>query len=293
MERLSVFKTYKIYVNGQFVRSESGRYFELRNKQKEIIANVCLSSKKDFKNSVVAARSAFQPWANRSAFNRSQILYRLAEMLEGKRSQLISELQQQGYTPSLAKSEVNTSIDRIVYYAGWCDKYTQLFSTVNSVNGPHFNFSVPEPCGVVSIITADDTALLSLISAILPVIAGGNTCVALASEKFPISAVTFAEALTTSDFPPGVVNVLTGKKEELHKEFASHMDVNALVFSGTNKIQLKNCMSLCSTNLKRFHLWNKNWKNKEEQNPYLILDLQEIKTSWHPIETTISGGSSY
>lgn len=292
-ERLPVLKTYKVFINGQFPRSESGRYVELKNKKNQIIANVSLSSRKDFKNAVVAARSALAGWTSKSAFNRSQILYRLAEMLEGRKVQFIEELQVQGYSQKNAEKELALCINRIVYYAGWCDKYSQIFSSVNPVASSHFNFSVPEPSGVVAAIVPDSSGLLGLLSVMLPVIAGGNTCVLLASETYPLAAVTFAEVIATSDVPAGVVNILTGKSEELHADFSSHMDVNAMIYCRTIKKELKTCMENSATNVKRFFHWDKNWESAENQNPYLIFDLQEIKTTWHPVDTSEAGGLKY
>jgi hypothetical protein len=210
MSRIEVLKTYKIYIGGQFPRTESGRYYALTNRKNEPVANVSLSSRKDFRNAVVAARNAAGGWSSRAAFNRGQILYRIAEMLEGRKDQFIGELITQGATPRSAAEEVTRSIDRLVYYSGWCDKYQQLFGTVNPVASSHFNFSVPEPTGVVAVIAPEESALLGLVSVIAPVIAGGNTCVVLASNSLPLSSITFAEVLATSDLPGGVVNILTG-----------------------------------------------------------------------------------
>ena len=293
MSRLNVLKTYKIYIGGAFPRTESGRYYELKNKKNETIANVCLSSRKDFRNAVVAARAAFGGWSGKSAFNRSQILYRIAEMLEGRKAQFIEELVLQGITAKTAENEVLQSIDRLVHYAGWCDKYIQLFSSVNPVASSHFNFSVPEPTGVVSVIADENSSLLGLVSVICPIIAGGNVCVVLASEKLPLCAITFAEVLSTSDLPGGVVNILTGTSNELHSHFSSHMDVNAVVYCRDNKEELKVIAENASLNVKRSFFWNKDWTKDENQNPYLILDLQEIKTTWHPIENIGIGGAKY
>ncbi len=293
MSRLNVLKTYKIYIGGAFPRTESGRYYELKNKKNETIANVCLSSRKDFRNAVVAARAAFGGWSGKSAFNRSQILYRIAEMLEGRKAQFIEELVLQGTTAKTAENEVLQSIDRLVHYAGWCDKYIQLFSSVNPVASSHFNFSVPEPTGVVSVIADENSSLLGLVSVICPIIAGGNVCVVLASEKLPLCAITFAEVLSTSDLPGGVVNILTGTSNELHSHFSSHMDVNAVVYCRDNKEELKVIAENASLNVKRSFFWNKDWTKDENQNPYLILDLQEIKTTWHPIENIGIGGAKY
>ena len=293
MARLNVLKTYKIYIGGQFPRTESGRYYELLNKKSETIANVCLSSRKDFRNAVVAARSAFGGWSGRAAFNRSQILYRIAEMLEGRRTQFVEELVLQGITKAAAEKEVLQSIDRLVYYAGWCDKYSALFSSVNPVASSHFNFSVPEPTGVVSVIAPENSGLFGLVSVVAPIICGGNTCVVLASNSLPLSAVTFAEVLATSDLPGGVVNIITGTSKELHSHFSSHMDVNAIVNCRDNKDETKVIAENSSLNVKRSYNWNKDWTKEESQDPYLILDLQEIKTTWHPIENIGIGGAKY
>lgn len=293
MARLNVLKTYKIYIGGQFPRTESGRYYQLLNKKSESVANVCLSSRKDFRNAVVAARSAFTGWSGKTAFNRSQILYRIAEMLEGRKTQFIEELTSQGITAKAAELEVLQSIDRLVHYAGWCDKYPQLFSSVNPVASSHFNFSVPEPTGVVTVIAPEESGLLGLVSVIAPIICGGNTCVVLASNSLPLCAITFAEVLATSDLPGGVVNILTGTSKELHSHFSSHMDVNAVVYCRNNQDELKVISENASLNVKRSFNWFKDWTKDESQNPYLILDLQEIKTTWHPIENIGIGGAKY
>ncbi|MBI2721980.1 MAG: aldehyde dehydrogenase family protein [Bacteroidetes bacterium] len=293
MSRLNVLKTYKIYIGGAFPRTESGRYYELKNKKGEILANVCLSSRKDFRNAIVAARGAFGGWSSKSAFNRSQILYRVAEILEGRKLQFIEELNLQGISEKGAEAEVQQSIDRLVHYAGWCDKYSQLFSSVNPVASSHFNFSVPEPTGVVSVIAPEKSGLLGLVSVIAPVIAGGNVCVVLASESLPLCAVTFSEVLATSDLPGGVVNILTGTSAELHDHFSSHMDVNAVIYCRDNQEEIKKIGENASLNVKRNFIWNKDWVKDESQNPYLIMDLQEIKTTWHPIENIGIGGAKY
>ncbi|MDP2384791.1 MAG: aldehyde dehydrogenase family protein [Bacteroidota bacterium] len=293
MERIDVLKTYKLFIGGQFPRTESGRYYPLMNAKNETIANICLSSRKDFRNAVVAARGAFGGWAERAPFNRSQIVYRIAEMLEGRREQFVKELVLQGTKPKAAEEEVNQSIDRLVYYAGWCDKYMQLFSSVNPVSTPHFNFSVPEPMGVVAVVADETTSLLGLVSIIAPIISGGNTCVVLASEHKPLCAVTFAEVLATSDLPGGVVNILTGNSKELHSHFSSHMDVNAIVYCRASKEEQKLIAENSSLNVKRTFFWDKDWSKEESQSPYLIQDLQEIKTTWHPIEKIGVGGAKY
>jgi acyl-CoA reductase-like NAD-dependent aldehyde dehydrogenase len=293
MERAEILKTYKIFIGGQFPRTESGRYYTLNDKAKKPIANICLSSRKDFRNAVVVARGAQNGWAARAAFNRGQILYRIAEMLEGRKEQFIQELMLQGLDKKKAEGEVALSIDRTVYYAGWCDKYQQIFSSVNPVASSHFNFSVPEPMGVVSVIADEDTSLVGLVSVIMPLIAGGNTCVVLASEKKPLCAVTFSEVLATSDLPGGVVNILTGTSAELHGHFSSHMDVNAIVYCRKDAAEKKAIAENASLNVKRAFFWNKNWLKEEEQSPYFISDLQETKTTWHPVENIGTGGAKY
>jgi acyl-CoA reductase-like NAD-dependent aldehyde dehydrogenase len=294
MSRIEILKTYKLYIGGQFPRTESGRYYPLTDKKGNVIANVCLSSRKDFRNAVVAARAAFAGWSGRNGYNRSQILYRIAEMLEGRKAQFIEELQQQGLTKASAEKEVALSVDRLVHYAGWCDKYQQLFSTVNPVQSSHFNFSVPEPTGVVAIAAPQDTSLCGLVSVIAPVIAGGNTCIVLASESKPLCSITFAEVLATSDLPGGVVNILTGTQKELLGQMAAHMDVNAVVLADGSAADWKMIQEKAADNVKRTYNWsNHNWNDAGAQNPYFIIDLQEVKTTWHPIEQIGTGGAKY
>lgn len=283
-KRVAIAKTYKIYIDGKFPRTESGRYFALRDKKERVVANVCRGSRKDFRNSVVAARKAQPGWAKASAYLRGQILYRIAEMLEGRREQFISELVLQGSTERLAGKEVDASIDRLIYFAGWADKYQQVFSAVNPVSSSHFNFSVLEPTGVVSILAPDDSSLLGLISNVAPTIAGGNTCVVLASESRPLSAVSFAEVLHASDVPGGVVNVLTGYRSELSDQFASHMDVNAVIYCDGGKKTARSVQELAAENVKRVVARTRiDWSKDAAQHPYLIRDTQEVKTTWHPI----------
>jgi acyl-CoA reductase-like NAD-dependent aldehyde dehydrogenase len=293
-KRLEVLKTYKIYVGGQFPRTESGRYYQPVNAAGEKLANVCLCSRKDFRDAVVAARGALSGWSGRAAFNRSQILYRMAEMLEGRKTQFIDELMQQDATKAKAEKEVNLAIDRLIYYAGWCDKFQQLFSAVNPVATSHFNFSVPEPTGVVSIIAPQGDSLLGLVSVIAPVIAGGNTCVVLASETKPLCAVTFAEVLNSSDLPGGVVNILTGKPKELNEWFVTHMDVNATIYCENNSEIQKMMREKSASNLKRIFFYDKmKWETEAGQSPYFIMDTQEIKTTWHPVENIAGSGGGY
>lgn len=292
--RIEVLKTYKIYIGGQFPRTESGRYYVAENKKGQALANVCLSSRKDVRDAVGSARSAVGGWSGRAAFNRSQILYRIAEMLEGRRAQFIDELVKQDSSPKDAENEINLSIDRLIYYAGWCDKYQQVFSAVNPVASSHFNFSVPEPTGVVAIVAPQNSSLLGLVSVIAPVIAGGNTCVVLASEEQPLCSVTFAEVINSSDVPGGVINILTGKPSELIKYFADHMDINAVVYCENDAATKKLIQEKASLNVKRVFFYDTiNWKTDEGQSPYFIADTQEIKTTWHPIETVGSAKAGY
>ncbi len=293
-KRLEVLKTYKVYIGGQFPRTESGRYYMPANAAGKSLANVCLSSRKDFRNAVVAARSAVSSWAGKAAFNRGQILYRMAEMLEGRRGQFINELILQDASKAKAEKEVNLAIDRLIYYAGWCDKFQQIFSAVNPVASSHFNFSVPEPTGIVSIIAPQSDSLLGLVSVVAPVIAGGNTCIVLASENKPLCAVTFSEVLHSSDLPGGVVNILTGKVDELATWFADHMDVNATIYCEKDSSIQQMLREKSALNLKRIVFYDKiNWYSEGSQSPYFIMDTQEIKTTWHPVENIAGAGGGY
>ena len=293
-KRLEILKTYKIYIGGKFPRTESGRYYIATNSRGDKLANVCLSSRKDFREAEVSARGAQGGWSAKAANNRGQILYRIAEMLEGRRSQFIDELVKQDSTKAQAEMEVNLSIDRLIYYAGWCDKFQQIFSSVNPVASSHFNFSAPEPTGVVSIIAPQDDSLLGLVSIIAPVIAGGNTCVVLASYAKPLCAVTFAEVINSSDVPGGVVNILTGKVTELLPWFADHMDVNAIIYCENDQENKQLIQEKAAVNMKRPTFYNDiDWQDEEGQSPYFIMDTQEIKTTWHPIENIGGTKGSY
>lgn len=293
-KRLEVLKTYKLYIGGQFPRTESGRYYIATNGKGDKLANCCLGSRKDFRDAVVSARAAFGGWSARAAFNRGQVLYRIAEMLEGRKAQFIDELMKQDASRTEAEAEVELSIDRLIYYSGWCDKFQQLFSSVNPVASSHFNFSVPEPTGVVAAIAPQNNSLIGLVSVIAPIIAGGNSCIVLASYAKPLCAVTFAEVLNSSDLPGGVVNILTGKVTELVSFFADHMDVNATVYCETDLVNQQMIKDKSSLNVKRVFLYDKvNWVSNEAQSPYFIMDLQEIKTTWHPIENIGGGKAGY
>ncbi|MEY4141081.1 MAG: hypothetical protein RL110_452 [Bacteroidota bacterium] len=285
---MNILKTYKIYIGGAFPRTESGRYYPITDSKGNTLANVCLSSRKDVRNAVVAARKAFGGWSEKTAFNRGQILYRIAEMLDGRKGQFIDELVLQGISKSKADKEFQQSVDRLVYYAGWADKYQQIASSVNPVSSSHFNFSALEPMGVIGIIAPQENSLLGLISLVIPAICGGNTVVVAASESHPLCSVTFAEVLHSSDVPGGVVNILTGKVAELAPALAAHMDVNALVSSDLGELQKPLALS-CVENLKRRFTY----MNSDQQGLNFVTDLQEVKTTWHPIESIGGATSSY
>ena len=291
-ERINVLKTYKIFIGGKFPRTESGRFYQLNNRSKAI-ANVCLSSRKDLRNAVVAARGAFEKWSGSTAYNRSQILYRMAEMMEGRKDQFISELVLQGVDRKKAKVEVDLSIDRVIYFAGWADKINQVFGSVNPVATSHFNFSLMEPMGVVGLVAPENSGLLGLVSSLCPILVSGNCAVVLASEKLPLCSITLAEVLATSDVPGGVVNILTGKKEEIMVHLAKHMDVNAIYLTD-NLEHKKSVQEEAIQNLKRVVVGKqKSWDDLTVENPYIITDFMETKTTWHPVEVISGTGSGY
>ena len=294
VERVPVMKTYKIFIGGKFPRTESGRYYQPKDADGKVLANVCRGSRKDVRDAVVAARGALGGWSGRSAFNRGQILYRIGEMLEGRSAQFVQELMQHGSTKAQAEAEVALAIDRWLHYAGWCDKYQAVFSSVNPTNSSHFNFSVYEPTGVVGVMAPANSGLLGLVSMIAPVITGGNTCVVVASESKPLPAVSFTEVLATSDLPGGVVNLITGFRNELLKPLVAHMDINAMVVADATKEERTMLDSEATCNLKRVvYPKVKDWSNDDAQSPYMILDTQEVKTTWHPIERGQGGGGGY
>ncbi len=284
-ERIEVQKTYKTYVGGQFPRSESGHYYKVNSNVGELLANACRCSRKDVRDAVLVARSAFSGWKSRSAYNRGQILYRIAEMMETRRGEFITGLSRIGFSAEEAAADVNASIDRLIYYAGWTDKYQQVFGSVNPVASAHFNFSLLEPTGVVTILAPEQSPLLGLVSVIAPVIAGGNTCVVLASEPYPLMSITFGEVLNSSDVPGGVVNILTGIRKELVEHFASHMDVNAVFYTDNlDKETVVLIDEISTENMKRVIKTSvKDWYDKESEGPYFIVDFQETKTTWHPV----------
>ncbi len=283
-QREDIKKTYKLYIGGKFPRTESGRYIKWVDANNKGAVNICRGSRKDFRNAMVTARDAFSGWCSRTAYNRSQILYRIGEILEGRRSQFTDELILQGSSKKEAGNEINQSIDRLIYYAGWADKYQQIFSRVNPVASSYFNFSYPEPTGVVSALAPNNSSLIGLVSIVAPIIAGGNTVVVLASEEKPLCSITFAEVLHTSDVPGGVVNILTGYRSELLDHFSSHMDVNAIVYCGNESEEIKLVQENAALNVKRPIVYtDENWLSKNVQDPYRILNTLETKTTWHPV----------
>jgi acyl-CoA reductase-like NAD-dependent aldehyde dehydrogenase len=280
-----VLKTYKLYIGGKFPRGESGRVAPARGADgKTYLANYCLASRKDFRDAAVAARTAQPGWAKASAYLRGQILYRAAEMLQHRAAELTSELDRAGTRG--AEREVETSIDRLVYYAGWTDKFPQIYGSVNPVASSHFNFTTPEPTGVVAVLCPDEPALLALVSLTAAAILSGNAAIVLASETQPLAAITFAEILATSDLPGGVVNILTGSRAELVPHIAGHMDVNAIVDgAGDAPISLA-AQSGTAINLKRYAqhtLTPAEWLTPQAEDPAWIMDSVEMKTVWHPI----------
>lgn len=287
LPRLPITKTPKPYVGGAFIRSESGRTQPLLDAAGNFFANMPQCTRKDLRNAVEAAAKAGPGWAKRTAFNRGQILYRLAEMLESRRQEMIETLTCFGARKGSAAKELDESIDRIVYYAGWADKYEQVLGNVNSVASPHFNFTVTEPMGVVGVIAADVPPLLGLVSLIAPVIVSGNTTVALSSEISPYPAIVFGEMLATSDLPGGVVNLLTGSRRELVPTFATHAHLSAISAAGLDAGECKALRLGAADSIKRVRLSSlrveKDWFGEDAQSVYAIRDFLEFKTTWHPI----------
>lgn len=286
MPRLNVRKTYKLYINGEFPRTESGRFYAVKN-DGELLANACRGSRKDLRNAVVAARKAQSGWSGKTAYNRGQILYRIAEVCEARAAELSDELRKQGSSAAEARKEVDAVIDRWVYYAGWSDKYAQVFGSVNPVAGPYYNFTVPEPTGVVGVVAPEEPSLLGLVSRIAPAMVGGNTVVAITSESRPLAAITLGEAFETSDVPGGVINLISGLKSELVPWLAAHMDVNAIDATGVNDEMFAAVQKTAAENVKRvvrFDGETIGWADaSRSQSPYAIFDFQEMKTVWHPM----------
>ncbi|HEX5086513.1 MAG TPA: aldehyde dehydrogenase family protein [Nocardioides sp.] len=287
MSRADVRKTYKLYIGGAFPRSESGHSYVVNDAKGKFLANAALASRKDARDAVVAARSAFPGWAARTAYNRGQVVYRIAEVMEDRRPQFVDALQSsEGLTSRQASGVLDAAVDRLVWYAGWADKLTQVVGNANPVAGPFFNLSTPEPTGVVAVLAPQSSSLLGLVSVVAPVIVSGNTCVVVSSYERPLPAVTFSEVLATSDVPGGVVNVLTGSAETVGPWLASHMDVNAIDLCGlAGSDELAAELEVAAAeNLKRVRrapAAEPDWTEEPELSS--MTDYLETKTVWHPI----------
>jgi len=284
-DRLSVRKTYKLYVGGDFPRSESGQSYPVHDRDGELVARAARASRKDLREAVRAARSAFPGWSGATPYNRGQVLYRVAELMEGRRDQFVEEIHRAGAKDP--EAGVDASIDRWVWYAGWADKIHHVLGSVNPVAAPYFNFTIPEPTGVVGIVAPPDAPLLGLVSRVAPAVVSGNAVVVLASEPWPLPAVTLSEVLATSDVPGGVINVLTGHTAELVPWLAGHMDVNALDTAGVPEDLLPQVDELAAENVKRLVRadGDADWFADQAESPYAVTALMEMKTVWHPIGT--------
>ena len=278
MSRIDVNKTYKLFIGGAFPRSESGRVYEVKAANKKFLANPALASRKDLRDAVVAAKSAQAGWASATAFNRGQILYRIAEMMQGRADQFIEEIVAlEGVTNKVAKLQIEETIDTWVWYSGWCDKLSTYAGSQNQVAGPFYNFTTPEPLGVVAIFAESKPSLLGAVRTLAPVMAGGNTAVLIASENFPLPAITLGEVLSTSDVPAGVVNILSGKTSELYPWIGSHMEIDGVDVAGLSKKQEEELKLVGADNLKRISRFS------TANHPERILSFMEQKTIWHPI----------
>ncbi len=288
MSRLPVLKTYKLYIGGAFPRSESGRYLQVNSAGGKLMANIARASRKDFRQAVVVARKAQEGWHKRSAFNRGQIIYRMAEMLESRRAGIEAMLvEAAGYGPDNARAEVDAAVDRLVWYSGWADKFHQIAGNTNPVATAHFNFSFPEAMGVVAILSSRQSPLLGLVSAIAPVIVSGNACIVIVDDLAPTVAIEFAEVLATSDLPGGVVNILTGQRGELFEQAGSHMDVYAIFAIVSEQDEKQKLQIEAAETVKRTFFVDDgpptDWLADARQTPYWILPFVEMKTAWHPI----------
>ena len=278
MSRIDVNKTYKLFIGGAFPRSESGRVYEIKGANKKFIANPSLASRKDLRDAVVAAKAAHSGWANATAFNRGQILYRVAEIMQGRSDQFIDEIcALEGVTTKVAKIQVEEAIDTWVWYSGWCDKLSSVSGSLNQVSGPFYNFTTPEALGVVAIFAENKPSLLGVVRTLAPVIASGNSAVLIASESYPLPAITLSEVLATSDVPAGVVNILTGKITELAPWIGSHMEIDGVDVAGLSKKQEEELKLVGADNLKRI------FRFSPTNHPERILSFMEQKTVWHPI----------
>ena len=278
MSSLDVNKTYKLFIGGAFPRSESGRVYEIKGANKKFLANPALASRKDLRDAVVAAKSAQSGWANTTAFNRGQILYRIAEIMQGRSEQFVEEIcALEGITTKAAKLQVAEAIDTWVWYSGWCDKLSSVSGSQNQVSGPFYNFTTPEALGVIALFAEGKPSLLGAVRTLAPVLAGGNSAILIASESYPLPAITLGEVIATSDVPGGVVNILTGKASELLPWVGSHMEIDGVDVAGLNKKQEDEIKLVGADNLKRISRF------APANHPERILSFMEHKTIWHPI----------
>jgi len=294
-DRVEVLKTYKMYIGGKFSRTESGRYFKGLDARGDQLANLCRASRKDLRNAVQAAEKAQIGWWERSDYNRGQILYRMAENLESRKSEFVDLLKREaGLSPAKAKSALDQATDDLVYFAGWCDKYQAVFSSVNPVASSHFNFSMVEPMGTIGALCETDVDFNELVILIASVICGGNALVVLAPKQLSVTAQSLAEVLHHSDLPGGVVNILSGFVDELLEQMAGHMEIRGMVYLGDQaeagskaKIQ-----ELAAENMKRLSFWKSNFAD-EKRSPFAIEEFMEVKTTWHPIEQIGGAAAAY
>lgn len=283
-DRVEVRKTYKLFIKGAFPRSESGRTYEVHDTDDKFLANAAKASRKDARDAVLAARAGFDGWSAATAYNRGQVLYRVAEVMEGRREQFIADVQAaEGSGDKKSARVVDAAIDRLVWYAGWADKYAQVVGNANPVAGPYFNFTIPEPTGVVAAIAPQDSSLLGLVSVIAPIVVTGNAVIVVASTRRPIPAITLTEVLATSDVPPGVINVLTGDPAEIAPWLASHGDVNAIDLTGVTSAELAKKLEIeAAGTVKRVRPpAQPNWLANPDLGP--LRSFVETKTVWHPL----------
>lgn len=295
MSHVAVSKTYKLFIGGAFPRSESGRTYQAHDNKGTFMANAALGSRKDLRDAVVAARKGYTAWSKATAYNRGQVIYRIAEMLEGRRTEFVELIMiSTGGSTKIATAEVDVAIDRLVHYAGWTDKLAAVLGSTNPVSSPHFSYSAPEPTGVVGILAPPGSPLLGLISVIAPVITGGNACVAIAAEQDPCVAITFAEVVATSDVPAGVINILTGRTAELAPHLAAHADVNALDLTGADAELGKSLEEAAAETVKRVYAPKGVPDFAAAPGIARLRAFLEIKTVWHPTGAlSLSGGTSY
>jgi acyl-CoA reductase-like NAD-dependent aldehyde dehydrogenase len=295
MTHLAVSKTYKLFIGGAFPRSESGRTYHASDSKGNFMANAALASRKDGRDAVVAARKGYAAWSKATAYNRGQVIYRIAEMLEGRRSEFVELIMiSTGASTKIATAEVDTAIDRLVHYAGWTDKLAAMLGSANPVSSPYFSYSAPEPTGVVGILAPTGSPLLGLVSVLAPVITGGNACVVIAAEQDPCVAIAFAEVVATSDVPAGVINILTGRVAELAPHLAAHADVNALDLTGADAELRKSLEQAAAQTVKRVYIPRGVPDFAAAPGTARLRAFLEIKTVWHPTGAlSLSGGTSY